>query len=88
MNKSENPQFKKSFADEYGNLHYLADELARGGQGVVFRTKDADLAIKQPLDAIRTTGPKRKVARTISEHPTFAHTFPHPGFPASCQPAR
>ena len=43
MNKSENPQFKKSFADEYGNLHYLADELARGGQGEVFRTKEADL---------------------------------------------
>ena len=51
MNKSENPQFQKPLSDEYGNLHYLADELARGGQGVVFRTKDADLAIKQPLDA-------------------------------------
>lgn len=36
--------------DEYGNIHYLADELARGGQGVVFRTSDNDLAIKQPLD--------------------------------------
>lgn len=36
--------------DEYGNHHTLADELARGGQGVVFRTKDADLAIKQPLN--------------------------------------
>lgn len=35
--------------DEYGNHHTLTDELARGGQGVVFRTKDADLAIKQPL---------------------------------------
>lgn len=37
--------------DEYGNVHYLADELARGGQGVVYRTSDDDLAIKQPLDA-------------------------------------
>lgn len=37
--------------DEYGNQHELADELARGGQGVVFRTKDADLAIKQPLNS-------------------------------------
>lgn len=37
--------------DEYGNIHVRADELARGGQGVVFRTTDADLAIKQPLDA-------------------------------------
>jgi len=38
-------------ADEYGNFHYVADQLARGGQGVVFRTTDGDLAIKQPLDA-------------------------------------
>jgi serine/threonine protein kinase len=41
----------KPLADEYGNLHYPADELARGGQGVVFRTRDVDLAIKQPLNA-------------------------------------
>lgn len=41
----------KQLIDQYGNIHYSADELARGGQGVVFRTKDADLAIKQPLDA-------------------------------------
>ena len=40
----------KPQCDEYGNHHTLADELARGGQGVVFRTKDADLAIKQPLN--------------------------------------
>ncbi len=51
MNKSDNTQLQKPLSDEYGNLHYLADELARGGQGVVFRTRDADLAIKQPLDA-------------------------------------
>ena len=43
---------KKLFlVDEYGNVHYLTKELARGGQGVVFRTSDNDLAIKQPLDA-------------------------------------
>lgn len=41
----------KPLADEYGNLHYPDHELARGGQGVVFRTTDVDLAIKQPLDA-------------------------------------
>jgi serine/threonine protein kinase len=51
MNNSETLQTKPPLSDEYGNRHYLADELARGGQGVVFRTKDADLAIKQPLDA-------------------------------------
>lgn len=51
MNKSDETQPPKPILDEYSNQHYLADELARGGQGVVFRTKDSDLAIKQPLDA-------------------------------------
>lgn len=51
MNNSVEQKSSKPLSDEYGNQHYLADELARGGQGVVFRTKDADLAIKQPLDA-------------------------------------
>jgi serine/threonine protein kinase len=41
----------KPLIDQYGNLHYLGEELARGGQGVVFRTTDADLAVKQPLNA-------------------------------------
>jgi len=41
----------KTLVDEYGNLHKLCDKLASGGQGVVFRTSDADLAIKQPLNA-------------------------------------
>ena len=50
MNKAEKSQSSKPLSDEYGNMHYLSDELARGGQGVVFRTKDADLAVKQPLD--------------------------------------
>lgn len=51
MNKSDITQAPNSLSDEYNNRHYLADELARGGQGVVYRTRDADLAIKQPLDA-------------------------------------
>lgn len=38
-------------ADQYGNQHQLFSELARGGQGVVYRTTDADLAVKQPLAA-------------------------------------
>lgn len=51
MSKFDKTPPRKPLVDEYGNLHRLADELARGGQGVVFRTKDADLAIKQPLNA-------------------------------------
>ncbi len=38
-----------ALADQYGYVHQVGAELARGGQGVVYRTGDADLAIKQPL---------------------------------------
>ncbi len=51
MSNMNNTSAAKTLVDEYNNIHYLAEELARGGQGVVFRTTDADLAIKQPLDA-------------------------------------
>ena len=51
MSRPANPPAARSLVDEYGNIHYPSEELARGGQGVVFRTQDADLAIKQPLDA-------------------------------------
>lgn len=50
MSSTENTPVAKPLVDEYGNIHYPSEELARGGQGVVFRTRDADLAIKQPLD--------------------------------------
>ena len=36
--------------DEFGNVFNLRKELSRGGQGVVYRTKDPDLAIKQPIN--------------------------------------
>ena len=32
--------------DEYGNRHLLREEVSRGGQGVVYRTADTDLAVK------------------------------------------
>ena len=51
MHESIEHQAPKVLVDEYGNFHQITDELARGGQGVVYRTKDADLAVKQPLDA-------------------------------------
>lgn len=40
---------KHLVVDQYGNQFEITSELARGGQGVVYRTTDADLAIKQPL---------------------------------------
>ena len=51
MSKDTSKVSAKPMVDDYGNVHYLGEELARGGQGVVYRTKDADLAIKQPLNA-------------------------------------
>ena len=52
MSRHDSPLPESPLVDEYDNIHFLSDELARGGQGVVFRTKDADLAIKQPLDSL------------------------------------
>lgn len=46
---SETEIISRLLTDEYGNQHCLAGELASGGQGVVYRTKDVDLAIKQPI---------------------------------------
>lgn len=40
----------KKITDQFGNVFFTTEELARGGQGVVYRTKDPDIAIKQPLD--------------------------------------
>lgn len=51
MSRPEKKALAKPLVDEYGNIHHPKEELARGGQGVVFRTSDSDLAIKQPLDA-------------------------------------
>lgn len=42
-------RFKK-YVDEYQNVHIQDKLLGRGGQGIVFRTKDPDLAIKLVID--------------------------------------
>jgi serine/threonine protein kinase len=49
MMSLDNQDLEKTFEDVYGNVHRLGEELARGGQGVVFRTDDDDVALKQPL---------------------------------------
>ncbi len=35
--------------DVYGHKHFLTDEISRGGQGAVFRTRDPNIAIKIEL---------------------------------------
>ena len=52
MKKKPEPKSdRREMVDQYGNVFMVADELSRGGQGVVFRTRDADIAIKQPIDS-------------------------------------
>ena len=43
-------QRSKKYVDEYQNVHIQGKMLGQGGQGVVFRTKDPDLAIKLVTD--------------------------------------
>lgn len=43
-------QKTNEYIDEYQNVHMQGDVLGQGGQGVVFRTKDPDLAIKLVTD--------------------------------------
>lgn len=51
--------------DEYGYVHQLVDEIARGGQGVVYRTGDSDIAVKQPLDSTHNRRAKTKLREQI-----------------------
>ena len=59
--------------DEHGNRHGRHEEFARAGQGVVYRTSDADLAIKQPLvpgtDRLDTTKDFPAVFRRVRTLP-------------------
>ena len=43
----------KSIEDIYSREYYLTNEISRGGQGVVYRTNDPDIAIKMELDGER-----------------------------------
>lgn len=45
-------EFPTDVVDERGNVHLLAEPIGHGGQGVVFRTRDPNTAVK-----LVTTGP-------------------------------
>ena len=51
------------YIDEFNNIHYKDDELGRGGQGVVFKTKDADTVIKVALSNEKTITDKKEIER-------------------------
>lgn len=51
--------------DVYGNIHELDKELARGGQGIVFKTKDSGVILKLGLS---TEG---KIDRELSKNESF-----------------
>jgi hypothetical protein len=46
----EKKNMVEQLTDEYSNVHRLAKVLGRGGQGIVYRTMDSDIAIKLVTD--------------------------------------
>ena len=60
------------YIDEFKNIHYIAEELGRGGQGVVFRTKDEDTVIKIALKNNNQINDTKEIEEfinlTITEH--------------------
>jgi len=66
---------RKGFIDEFGNVHQLGEMLDQGGQGVVYRTTDDDLAIKQPLDT--DNHPGRIASQRIRFQNLRLLPFPH-----------
>ncbi len=51
------------YIDEFNNIHYLDAELGRGGQGVVYKTKDADTVIKIALSNEKTITDENEIKR-------------------------
>jgi len=54
---------KNKYIDEFNNIHYLDKELGRGGQGVVYTTKDSDTVIKIALSNEKTITDKNEIKK-------------------------
>lgn len=54
---------KNKYIDEFNNIHYLDAELGRGGQGVVYKTKDADTVIKIALSNEKTISDEKEIKK-------------------------
>ena len=54
---------KKKYIDEFKNIHYIDKELGRGGQGVVYTTKDADTVIKIALKDEKSITNKNEIKK-------------------------
>lgn len=56
----------KRFGDEFGFVHLVKSEIDRGGQGVVYRTSDPNIAVKLVLDAAGNEIPAGHFAHRLS----------------------
>lgn len=65
--RSKTPLPRREVVDQYDNVFVVASELSRGGQGVVFRTADGDIALKQPINSAtgQIEGSAEEFARKI-----------------------
>jgi len=68
----------KEFTDEYLNLHQIEKILGQGGQGVVYRTKDPDLALKLVTDSNGSPLSNPDTVRAFSEKLRLLRYLPIP----------
>jgi len=78
--KIENSKYK----DEFSEIHCTLNELGRGGQGVVYRTNDPDLAIKLVTDQNGNPIDNKKICDKLIGEFRKLYLLPYPkNFPIS-----